>query len=299
MRFIPTLISLACSTVLVAGDRHVVGSSLDARDDSGRHVVGAPADVLRRAACSADNCARAVTGTFRGAATSKQRLQDCSSFFAFTVTPATVTSTVTVTPSPVTVFSTSFTTSTTTLSITTSTTDVEVYNNNKKRGTIGAVTVSPTAVPAYASACSGTARYSSACSCAGVTASYTTVATPTTTITVTAAPSTTTEQTVATATATAGGVYQDQIPCGQTVTGADGFRITIICEATQSSTGVSLLSSTTVGDWDQCISLADSISPSTSFTYDLATRQCNVYRDSTPNFSHAPASGMVYAYFPQ
>jgi hypothetical protein len=99
MRFASTFIPLAYYTVLVARDRHVVGPSLDVRDDSGRHIVGAPADLLRRAACSADNCARAVTGTFRGAATSKQRLQDCSSFFAFTVTPATVTSTVTFHPS--------------------------------------------------------------------------------------------------------------------------------------------------------------------------------------------------------
>lgn len=124
----------------MAGDRHVVGSSLDTRDDSGRHIVGAPADVLRRAVCSADNCARAVTGTFRGASTSKQRLQDCSSFFAFTMSPATVASTVTVTPSPVTAFSTSFTTFTLTIAPT-STTDVEVYNNNKKRDTNGAETV--------------------------------------------------------------------------------------------------------------------------------------------------------------
>ncbi|MCJ1309399.1 hypothetical protein MMC25_003058 [Agyrium rufum] len=44
-------------------------------------------------------------------------------------------------------------------------------------------TKAPTAVPTYASACSGTARYSSACSCIGVTGKTTTL--PVTTVTVT------------------------------------------------------------------------------------------------------------------
>lgn len=45
-------------------------------------------------------------------------------------------------------------------------------------------TVSPTNIPAYASACSGAVRYSSACSCIGITATTTTVAAPSTTTTV-------------------------------------------------------------------------------------------------------------------
>lgn len=44
------------------------------------------------------------------------------------------------------------------------------------------MTVVPTAVPTYASACSGTARYSSACSCFGFKASTTTAHTPTVTV---------------------------------------------------------------------------------------------------------------------
>jgi hypothetical protein len=47
------------------------------------------------------------------------------------------------------------------------------------------VTVAPSVVPTYASACSGTVRYSSACSCWGITAMTTTAATPVTTTTVT------------------------------------------------------------------------------------------------------------------
>ncbi|MCJ1323084.1 hypothetical protein MMC15_008435 [Xylographa vitiligo] len=47
------------------------------------------------------------------------------------------------------------------------------------------VTVTPSSIPAYASACSGSAGYLSACSCVGVTRSTTTVATPLTTTTVT------------------------------------------------------------------------------------------------------------------
>ncbi|MCJ1438399.1 hypothetical protein MMC27_007787, partial [Xylographa pallens] len=46
-------------------------------------------------------------------------------------------------------------------------------------------TVTPSSIPSYASACSGSVGYSSACSCVGVTRSTTTVATPTTTTTIT------------------------------------------------------------------------------------------------------------------
>ncbi|MCJ1383135.1 hypothetical protein MMC17_006248 [Xylographa soralifera] len=48
------------------------------------------------------------------------------------------------------------------------------------------MTVAPSSIPSYASACSGSARYSSACSCIGVTKSTTTAPTPVTTKTVTA-----------------------------------------------------------------------------------------------------------------
>ncbi|MCJ1290149.1 hypothetical protein MMC34_001685 [Xylographa carneopallida] len=48
------------------------------------------------------------------------------------------------------------------------------------------MTVAPSSIPTYASACSGAVRYSSACSCIGVTKSTTTAPTPITTKTVTA-----------------------------------------------------------------------------------------------------------------
>ena len=46
------------------------------------------------------------------------------------------------------------------------------------------VTASPTSIPTYASACSGTVRYSSACSCIGATHTTTIAKAPTTTTTV-------------------------------------------------------------------------------------------------------------------
>lgn len=46
------------------------------------------------------------------------------------------------------------------------------------------VTTATATIPAYASACSGTAGYSSACSCIGVTATTATLSTPTTTVTI-------------------------------------------------------------------------------------------------------------------
>ena len=47
------------------------------------------------------------------------------------------------------------------------------------------MTVKPSAIPSYASACSGSVRYSSACSCVGATKSTSTAPTPVTTTTVT------------------------------------------------------------------------------------------------------------------
>jgi len=113
---------------------------------------------LSLAGCNADNCARAVTGTNALPALSI-RQADCSSFQLTTVTPSavTVTNTVTITPAP------------------------PVKRDNEKRQ----VTVVPTAVPTYASACSGTVRYASACSCWGITAHTTFAPTPTSTVTAT------------------------------------------------------------------------------------------------------------------
>jgi hypothetical protein len=113
--------------------------------------------------CNANNCARAVTGTRSGKVPDiTSRADDCSSFMLATVTPATSTYTTT-------------TTVTTTISVEYVKRDGILANRQ--------VTVHPTAVPYYASACPGTSAYSSACSCWGITASTTTAPTPVTTTT--------------------------------------------------------------------------------------------------------------------
>ncbi|RDW74839.1 hypothetical protein BP6252_05981 [Coleophoma cylindrospora] len=131
--------------------------------------------VLPRAACNADNCLRAVTGTAgvnnKPALTARQA--DCSAFLVATVTPdtstITVTATATVTSSP-------------------QRRAVDSHGNEvgemEKR--IVTAAAAAAAVPTYASACSGGVRYSSACSCFGITASTVTAAPPSTTTTVTA-----------------------------------------------------------------------------------------------------------------
>ncbi|MCJ1434077.1 hypothetical protein MMC27_003443 [Xylographa pallens] len=114
--------------------------------------------------CDADNCLRAVRAS---AFPNRSGAADCSSFFEATVTPATSTVTQTAT--------------------------VTAFSNKRRRALNAAeealearqMTVVPSAIPTYASACSGSVRYSSACSCIGVTATTSTAATPMTTVTVT------------------------------------------------------------------------------------------------------------------
>jgi len=154
-------------------------------------ALSVSAEVLeRRATCNADNCARAVTGTFR--AQQSSRLQDCSSFQRVTVTPAT--RFVPEAPiSPGTAWLTPPSSSTVTETASTSTVYVTTTAGPAQRKrfaveevndlAVRQVTVVPSAVPTYASACSGSARYSSACSCAGVTRITVTASTPLTTTT--------------------------------------------------------------------------------------------------------------------
>lgn len=111
-----------------------------------------------------------MTGTRLGPASASAFRRDCTSFLSATVTPPTSTATVTVTPDacdedeapPQTL----------------------AKRVQQKRAAEG-VTVFPTAVPTYASACSGAVRYSSACACWGVSAVLTTAPTPVVTVTVT------------------------------------------------------------------------------------------------------------------
>ncbi|RVD84624.1 uncharacterized protein DFL_006363 [Arthrobotrys flagrans] len=98
------------------------------------------------AGCAADNCLRAVRASVFP---TRSGTADCSSFFSATVQQKPSTA----------IVSTDGTTITTTA----------VYLE----------TASPTAIPSYASACSGAARYSSACSCIGAAHVTTTVFPPT------------------------------------------------------------------------------------------------------------------------
>ncbi|RDW80503.1 hypothetical protein BP5796_05201 [Coleophoma crateriformis] len=146
-----------------------------------------------RATCNADNCARAIAATTKP--TLASRRADCTSFLLATVTPAVVTSTTIVTPDPT-------STTTTVVEVTTTTTRTTAGAVNKRINPDGAITNSPSAVPTYASVCSGTIRYSSACLCAGVTKSTTTLIALTAYTTVVAIASTTTGTTTSTSTTT-------------------------------------------------------------------------------------------------
>jgi len=122
--------------------------------------------------CNANNCLRAVIAS---AFPTRVTIEDCSSFMAVTVTPATFTITSTI----------ATTTFTTLGEPPTVTVKRRNHNRHPVREVIEVrqVTVTPTAVPAYASACSGTVKYSSACSCIGVTRHTVTASTPVTTFT--------------------------------------------------------------------------------------------------------------------
>ncbi|KAK0705416.1 hypothetical protein B0H67DRAFT_649748 [Lasiosphaeris hirsuta] len=115
----------------------------------------AAASALEYRNCAGNNCNRAVTGTRDGLLPLTVRSSQCASFLLTTVTPAAVTVTVTVDTAP-------------------STTSAPAA---------GAVTIVPTAIPTYASACSSAFAYASACSCFGVTGSVTTAPAPTVTVT--------------------------------------------------------------------------------------------------------------------
>ncbi|KFA70333.1 hypothetical protein S40285_01781 [Stachybotrys chlorohalonatus IBT 40285] len=126
-------------------------------------VASAMAGLLQERACAGNNCKRQVTGTRAGLLPLTERMADCSSFQATTVVPDAVTTTVTVT--------------------------VEAGEPAKFKRAAGlqyrAETEIPTAIPAYASACTSAADYAEACSCWGITATVSTAPTPTSTATVT------------------------------------------------------------------------------------------------------------------
>ncbi|KAH7324287.1 hypothetical protein B0I35DRAFT_475546 [Stachybotrys elegans] len=127
--------------------------------------------------CNADNCARAVTGTFRGLQAT--RLADCSAFMQCTVTPVPITQTTHITETLDPVTETSVTGLTETSSATVTVTQTLPWGEVKRRDegepTATPITNCPSVVPTYASACSGVVRYESACACGGISKSYTTL----------------------------------------------------------------------------------------------------------------------------
>ncbi|KAL5313124.1 hypothetical protein ACEPPN_018857 [Leptodophora sp. 'Broadleaf-Isolate-01'] len=153
--------------------------------------------------CSENNCLRAIQNT-----STRPALADCNSFLQKTVTPSavTVTATATVTKSFVETIvpiesatKTEYFTETDTVSRTTIAFETYVVSQTTVTGTETVTSVEyltniakrqqtsvPTAIPAYASPCSGAVKYSSACSCIGATRTTITAATPTLTVTVTA-----------------------------------------------------------------------------------------------------------------
>jgi hypothetical protein len=134
--------------------------------------------------CKDDNCARAVTGTRFPPAVQSSHKADCSSFLRTTVTPATKS----VFPYCHSLLHKTDWSPRRTVTVTVTAPPHWPPDHDPRALEARQVTVIPTAVPAYASACSGTARYSSACSCFKVTGVTTTAPTPTKTITVTVTP---------------------------------------------------------------------------------------------------------------
>jgi len=173
--------------------------------------------------CNADNCARAVTGTFNRLQTAS--VAACSSYQQCTVTPAisTVTQTLTVTP-----VATTSTYVATTLTVTVTGDNPSVTpvkrdskavravvnlghkfspaNDIEARQVAGAAATTncPTSLPSgdVAKYCTPASRYASACSCAGITRSYSTVAVPSTTVTATQTAVVSTTTTTITSTTT-------------------------------------------------------------------------------------------------
>ena len=119
----------------------------------------AVAGVVEKRECAGNNCNRAITGTRDGLPPVSLRSADCSSFLRTTVTPAPTTVTITV--------------------------EAEGTMAAKRDAVleIRQGTFVPSALPAYATHCSGAPAYASACSCFGITGTVTTAPTPTVTVT--------------------------------------------------------------------------------------------------------------------
>jgi hypothetical protein len=129
-----------------------------------------------------------------------------------TATPVVTVSVTDTTFSPVTYTATVDTTETVTVATVTQTSS-QVFAKRADAANTTPVTVVPTALPAYASACTSAARFSSACSCVGITGKVTTAPTPVTTVyvTETQTPAAVTETTAADTTVIATTVQTDSL----------------------------------------------------------------------------------------
>ncbi|KAJ9633662.1 hypothetical protein H2199_009300 [Coniosporium tulheliwenetii] len=115
------------------------------------------AAVTERAACNADSCARAVTGTRRGISFQSSARADCAKFLATTVTLPAETTTLVET-------------------VTTVIPGSEHSINERAEGSsTNGAPIPTTGVPSYATPCSNAVKYASACSCWGVSGSTETV----------------------------------------------------------------------------------------------------------------------------
>ncbi|KAK6362130.1 hypothetical protein TWF730_005827 [Orbilia blumenaviensis] len=116
--------------------------------------------------CNADNCLRGIRAS---QITTRSGSADCASYLRTVITPVTSISLVVVTP-------------TTTRTVAGVVTTVAVSAIEAEESP---TTFTPSAIPSYASLCSGSVRYSSACLCMEATPQVTVDATPTTTFTLT------------------------------------------------------------------------------------------------------------------
>jgi len=126
------------------------------------------------------NARRILLAVIASAFPNRHGKEDCSSYLAVTVTPATVLVTTvqtTTVSTTVQLTTTTYTTIRPTITQTGGTLTRGTTTQYRKRQ----VTVSAVAIPEYASACSGAVKYSSACSCLGVTRYTVTLPTPTST----------------------------------------------------------------------------------------------------------------------
>ncbi|TAQ86591.1 hypothetical protein B7494_g5101 [Chlorociboria aeruginascens] len=185
------------------------------------------ANIIDKRVCG-DNCARAVTGTAAGATHVASAKQDCSNFLITTTTlPSTTTETV-------------YTTITETSGL--SLRDINQVNSGTDLPAYAKRDAGTPVLPAYATACSGSAAYSSACSCFGifertVTSSYASIAVFVSATATTMSTSVASSSGVATSTS----VYNPPIPSSYSGCMIDPNNATQLIELIDSNTGISFI----------------------------------------------------------